>query len=271
MSAQEGAMVKRMHSGRAAQSGVYGALLAARGFTGAPDVLEAGFGGFLSTMGDGSARPELLTAGLGEHWETRAIGFKRHASCAAAHTSLDVVSDLRDAIGSAADVVAVRIQTSRHTYLHCGWEYRPTGVTAAQMSIPYGVARMILDGRVAAEQFGEDAIADPAAVALARRVHVVPDQAIDALGPDLRHTVRVEVRLADGRTLGGEASHRRGCPADPLPEREVRAKFDELAGHVIGADGAARLAAAVDDIETAAGLGDLLAPLLTTANATETA
>ena len=47
MSAQEGAMVKRMHSGRAAQSGVYGALLARRGFTGIKNVVEADFGGFL--------------------------------------------------------------------------------------------------------------------------------------------------------------------------------------------------------------------------------
>src|SRR6202451_2697127 len=34
MAAQYGAMVKRMHAGRAAQSGLYGALLASRGFTG---------------------------------------------------------------------------------------------------------------------------------------------------------------------------------------------------------------------------------------------
>ena len=41
MAAQEGAMVKRFHCGRAAQSGVYSALLAQRGFTGITDVLEA--------------------------------------------------------------------------------------------------------------------------------------------------------------------------------------------------------------------------------------
>jgi 2-methylcitrate dehydratase PrpD len=45
MAAQEGAMVKRFHSGRAAQSGVYSAYLAKRDFTGITDVLEAGYGG----------------------------------------------------------------------------------------------------------------------------------------------------------------------------------------------------------------------------------
>src|SRR6266702_3572892 len=40
MAAQFGAMVKRMHAGRAAQSGLYGALLAENGFTGIVDVFE---------------------------------------------------------------------------------------------------------------------------------------------------------------------------------------------------------------------------------------
>ena len=41
MAAQYGAMVKRMHAGRAAQSGLYGALLAGNGFTGIVDVFES--------------------------------------------------------------------------------------------------------------------------------------------------------------------------------------------------------------------------------------
>jgi len=258
MAAQEGAMVKRMHSGRAAQSGVYGALLAERGFTGAPDALEAEFGGFLAAMGAGEARPERLTAGLGERWETLDIGFKRHASCAAAHTSLDVVSDLRAEHGvTAAGVASVRLATSRHTYLHCGWDYHPAGVTAAQMSLQYGVARMLLDGRVSVDQFSESAIRDPEALALARRVEVVPDPAIDALGPERRHTVAVELRLTDGRTLAGTAQQRRGSAGDPLPAGELHAKFDDLAGRTLGAEGAARLAEAVAEIEHAPDVGGL--------------
>src|SRR5438445_552764 len=53
MCAQRGAMVKRLHSGHAAQSGVLSALLAREGFTGTEDVLEVEFGGFCGTMGGG--------------------------------------------------------------------------------------------------------------------------------------------------------------------------------------------------------------------------
>src|SRR3978361_244435 len=57
MAAQEGAMVKRLHAGRAAQAGVQAALLAQRGFTGILDVLEAGYGGFLRFFAQQTKRP----------------------------------------------------------------------------------------------------------------------------------------------------------------------------------------------------------------------
>src|ERR1700722_14422616 len=50
MAAQYGAMVKRMHAGRAAQSGLYGALLAEAGFTGITNVFESEYGGFFNTF-----------------------------------------------------------------------------------------------------------------------------------------------------------------------------------------------------------------------------
>ena len=50
MAAQYGAMVKRMHAGRSAQSGLYGALLAEAGFTGIVDVFESDYGGFCTTF-----------------------------------------------------------------------------------------------------------------------------------------------------------------------------------------------------------------------------
>jgi aconitate decarboxylase len=67
MAAQHSSMVKRMHPGRSAQAGVYGALLAAKGFTGIEDILEVPYGGFCSTFVD---KPNLshLTQDLGERF-----------------------------------------------------------------------------------------------------------------------------------------------------------------------------------------------------------
>ena len=85
MAAQEGAMVKRFHSGRAAQSGVYAAQLAQRNFTGITDVLEAAYGGYLAVYSD-TPNAKRITDDLGKTWETLNVGYKPHASVTSIHS-----------------------------------------------------------------------------------------------------------------------------------------------------------------------------------------
>src|SRR5260370_18609790 len=59
--ARTGAMTKRFHAGRASQSGGLAAYLAGQGFTGSLDVLEAPFGGFISTP-HGQHHPATMRA-----------------------------------------------------------------------------------------------------------------------------------------------------------------------------------------------------------------
>src|SRR5580658_3573607 len=97
MAAQYGAMVKRMHAGRAAQSGLYGALLAERGFTGIVDVFEAPYGGFCSTFSRSTDRFKLdeLSWELGRQFETMRISLKFYSCVGSNHTTLDAIRDIR--------------------------------------------------------------------------------------------------------------------------------------------------------------------------------
>jgi len=97
MAAQYGAMVKRMHAGRAAQSGLYGALLASDGFTGITDVFEAPYGGFCTTFSRSQDRFTLaeLSAGLGERFETLNVSLKFYSRVGSNHTTLDAIRDIR--------------------------------------------------------------------------------------------------------------------------------------------------------------------------------
>src|SRR2546430_5367193 len=72
MAAQYGAMVKRMHAGRASQSGLYGALLAEQGFTGIENVFEAEYGGLRTTFSRSPGPFQLPqpTARPGGQWQT---------------------------------------------------------------------------------------------------------------------------------------------------------------------------------------------------------
>ncbi|MGH6673474.1 MAG: MmgE/PrpD family protein, partial [Xanthobacteraceae bacterium] len=97
MAAQYGAMVKRMHAGRAAQSGFYAALLASRNFTGIVDVFEAPYGGFCTTFSRSNDHFNLdeLSWQLGRQWETMRISLKFYSCVGSNHTTLDAIRDMQ--------------------------------------------------------------------------------------------------------------------------------------------------------------------------------
>lgn len=228
MAAQEGAMVKRLHSGRAAQSGIYSAQLARRGFTGVEDVLEAAYGGYLVTHSDNPA-PEKLTAGLGTMWEVSNVGFKPYAAVTSIHTALDALLQImRDNGLSADDIAAVDVAISEATYVHCAWEYKAQGLTAAQMNLYFGLAMIAIDGNAFVEQYREDRLQDPAVLDFIGRITARIDPEIEAMGAAFRHAARVSVRTQDGRTLDAEILNRRGSAENPLSADDVERKFRDV-------------------------------------------
>src|SRR5258708_6719792 len=139
MAAQYGAMVKRMHAGRASQSGLYGALLAEQGFTGIENVFEAEYGGFCTTFSRSQDRfpPPQLPAGLGDTWQTMAVSLKFYACVASNHTALDALRALQAPHGfGAADVERLVVHGSLITADYFGWQYLPYGMTSGQLSHP---------------------------------------------------------------------------------------------------------------------------------------
>lgn len=228
MSAQEGAMVKRMHSGRAAQSGVYGALLARRGFTGIKNVVEADFGGFLTTLSD-TLDAEKITKGLGREWETMIVGFKPFSSVASIHSALDALRQVMQQNKLKADDIAkVHVGLSTMTHVHCAWEYKAQGVTAAQMNLFFGLAAIAVDGNAFVDQYREDRLRDPRILDFIGRIEAVADKEIDAMGALFRHASRVTVTTRDGRKHSMEMLHRLGSPENPLKPAEVQQKFRTL-------------------------------------------
>jgi 2-methylcitrate dehydratase PrpD len=264
MAAQYGAMVKRMHAGRAAQSGLYAALLAEAGFTGITDVLESEYGGFCTTFSRSRDRFDLseLTAGLGDRWETLRVSLKFYACVASNHTALDAIRNLRARRPFAvADVDRIVVHAARVTVDHAGWTYRPEGLTAAKLNLSFCVATLLLEDDVFVDQFSDEVIADRARMALAAKVAVVEDPAITARGREFRHTVRIEVHLRDGTRLEGTAEAARGSEGLFATEAEVVAKFTKLASHTLPPGQVEALRDAVLDLpklEDAADLARLL-------------
>jgi aconitate decarboxylase len=232
MAAQYGAMVKRMHAGRAAQSGLYGALLAEAGFTGIVDVFESPYGGFCSTFSRSHDRFNLaeLTAGLGERFETFGVALKFYSCVGSNHTTLDAIRTIvaRRPFG-ADDVAKITVHGSQATVDHVGWPYKPQGLTSAQMNLPFCVATLLAEGDVFVDQFSEAAVTDPRRMALAAKVEVVHDPAITARGAKLRHMVRVDVQFNDGTLTSETVEAPRGSEHKFASEADVVEKFRKLA------------------------------------------
>lgn len=259
MAAQEGAMVKRLHSGRAAQSGVYSALLAQLGFTGITDVLEAPYGGFLSTLSD-KPDPARLTAGLGDTWETLQVGYKPHASVTSIHTALDALAQImREHQLSADDIRAVEAGLSPMTHLHCAWEYRAQGVTAAQMNLYYGLAVIALDGMAFTRQYREDRLNDPRIIDFIGRISARIDPQIEGMGAAFRHAARVKVTARDGRVFERLALDRRGSPENPLAPEDIEHKFMNVVADCVDSARAARIVQLVRELERLDTLDELIA------------
>jgi aconitate decarboxylase len=261
MAAQYGAMVKRMHAGRAAQSGLYAGLLAQGGFTGIRDVFESPYGGFCTTFSASRDKFDLaaLSAGLGEKFETMRISLKFYSSVSSSHTSLDAIRILQERRPfKAGDVESVTVRGSRVTVEHVGWPYQPEGLTSAQLNLPFCVATLLLEGDVFVAQFTEAAVSDPDRIALAQKVRVVEDPSITAKGSAHRHEVEVEVLLTDGTRLVQRVETPRGSESNFATEAQVVDKFHNLADDVLGREASVQLRQAV------IGLADLedVAPIL---------
>jgi 2-methylcitrate dehydratase PrpD len=253
MAAQEGSMVKRMHPGRAAQSGVYGALLAAKGFTGIENILEAPYGGFCSTLSD-RADIDLITKKLGEEYVSLNIGFKLYPCCANNHTSLDGLKNIRTTHPGlrAGDVKKIVVSTTRSSKLHVGWPYVPDSVTTAQMNLSYCLAAALIDGEFSVGQVAEDSIGRKDILETAQRIEVVEDPELDSLGDRFRYAVQLEVVLTDGTSLRERVLHAKGSEENPVGETELEEKFRLLASKAIKESQVERLYDTVHRLETVA-------------------
>ena len=231
MAAQFGSMVKRMHAGRSSQSGLYGALLAEKGFTGIIDVFEAPYGGFCTTFSRSTDRFDMkeLSAGLGECFETMRIALKFYSCVGSNHTSLDAVRAIQARRPFTLDELSkIVIHGSQVTVDHVGWAYRPEGLTSAQLNLPFCVATLLLRGDVFVDEFTPEAVHDESRIALSRKVEVVHDPAITALGSKFRHKVRVEIHFTDGSRQEETREAPRGSEQSFASLDEIVEKFCKL-------------------------------------------
>ena len=252
----DGAMSKRYHPGRAAEIGVTAAYMARAGFTGPTRVLDAPWGGFVATYGNGGERPEELTRDLARPYRIMRSGIKPYAACRGLHSALDVVLGMRSEHGfSAADVGVVEIGCSRANMQSLA-DADPKTRLAAQMSLPYGIGVALVTGRAGLEEFEDRRIADPEVRAAMGRVVMTHDP-----GHDDHTEPDVAVVLTDGRRFEGHEPIGLGDWRNPLTTGQVVEKYEGLAPRVLADTDVAALKDAVFAMPEPGSLETVLATL----------
>ena len=229
MAAQEGAMVKRLHSGRAAEAGVLAAELAAKKFTGISNIIEADYGGFLSSF-SGKNNFVRSTDQLGEVWECANTGIKPYSSVTSIHAALDCLKTImRNNKIISSDIKQIKAKISHPTYVHCAWAYENHNVTSAQMNIYYGLALMALEGELFVDQFSAEKISNPEILGYMKKISAEVDPEIEKLGHEFRHMASLELITNDNKKFIHTEKFRKGSPENPIPRNEILEKFNSLA------------------------------------------
>ena len=224
-------MTKPLHGGHAADVGAMAAMGAAKGLTGALDMLEGdvGFGAAMSVNPDWSK----AVKDLGVDYHITRVTFKNHGCCGHTFAPIDGVLHLQKTHGFTwRDLKRVKIATYK-----AGTDITnnpdPAGEYQAKFSLQYVTAHALVHGSVRLVAFAPERLLDPDVRAVLAKVEVVADPVLSKGYPGQR-AAHVEVELNDGQVLKHFQPTRKGDPEMPLTDDEVNDKFLELATPVIG-------------------------------------
>lgn len=241
----DGALVKRFHPGKAAETGVSAALLADAGLTGPRHVLDAKWGGFYGTYAPGVATPERAVAGLGTEFHILQSGIKPYACCRTLHSVVDaVLAIVGPAPGGSGSVQAMVVHGNAQTRLQFE-RAEVRNMLEAQFSAPYCLAVAASSGRATLDQFEPLRTGDPEVRRLMAATTIVADR---VLGP--KDYPSLEVVFKDGRRESMDVPFAKGAPEAPISDDELVDKAMSLLGPVLGRARAQGVVDAVWTLET---------------------
>jgi 2-methylcitrate dehydratase PrpD len=233
----KGAPIKNTAMGWGSLIGIWGAKLCAAGLFGPVTGIEGDFGYARATADVYDLRkiddPANVNRGILN------TGIKPYSCCRQHHSAVDAMLELRERHELKPEQVA-GILVRTFAVASRGKHQRPETVASATYSAPFSVASALITGSCWREQYTEERIKDHNVLALASKVEVVKDDALDALY-DEKWPAIVEVRTTDGRLLSARRDIMKGEPEDPLSDLALRRKFDSLATDAVSAEHSERI------------------------------
>lgn len=214
---ETGAMSKHLHAGRASESGLLAAEMAACGFTGPGEILEGKKGFFAATCDDPA--PHKVLEDPAARWQLSLTSVKPWPSCRHTHPIIDCALEIYAELDGRG-IERVEIKTYQAALDVCDYP-EPETEYQAKFSLYHTAAIALLDGAVGLDSFDADARAR--SKTLRQAVHIEIADPFKSSYP-VSWGAEVIVHTNDGAQL---QTARKDCKGDPelaLDAEEMRTK-----------------------------------------------
>jgi len=218
---EDGAMSKHLHAGRAAQSGLMAAELAAVNISGATKILEGEKGFYSALCSDPD--PSRLVLDNEDSWQTHKTSIKPWPSCRHTHPAIDAAIELSKTL-QGQQISDVNVESYQAALDLCD-RGSPTNEYQAKFSLQHCVACALQHGEVTLDSFGSKQRSELSEQTTAVNVQVTDpfkSNYPDAWG------ARVTVKTAEGAVIHAERRHCKGDPELPLDAAAMQEKAVRL-------------------------------------------
>jgi 2-methylcitrate dehydratase PrpD len=244
-----GSMNKSFNPGRAANNGIFASVLASKNFTSSDEMIEAkrGWANTVSTKQD---YHEILD-GLGVRYEALLNTYKPFACGIVMHPAIDAAIQLRNENQLASDQIERVELKVNPLVLELTGKANPRDGLEGKFSIYHAASIALVEGAGGEKQFSDRAVSDPTVVALRGKVVPVVTPGIEPAQVDMTIT------LKDGRALHRFIAHAIGSVEVPMTDKQLEAKFADLAGGIISPSAIQRVIEACWSVESLTSAGEI--------------
>jgi len=265
---QFGTMVKPIHAGLAAKSGILAASLAKNHITAGLDTLDGDtgmnhlmIGPDYTLLRDSIENPEhgqtlrFETKNVGDPLLITHHGFrvKRFPNCGSAHRAMDALIKIKEKVNLSPDTVDKIIVTAPQSHLNNLMYNDPKDPYQAKFSMEFALSLIMLSGNCTLKDFSMEKVNDPSVRSIYKLISLKPIDKSESEIP-----TEVKVILKDNSFIEEKVFFPVGSKNLPFTNREYWDKFDNCAKEIISEENYLDLCKKLENFTSLDSISDLM-------------
>ncbi len=257
--AGELSMWKGCSFAEAARNALFSVMLAREGMTGPAPIFEGEMGFWKQVSGKFDMNIDLFGGRRGK-FKINYTSIKYFPAEYHSQSAIWAALSLRKKINDIKEIVSIDIATQEAGFTILGNDpakWNPTTKETADHSLPYIVGRAFLDGKIDNNTYAAKKLRERDIIDFMKKIKVSEDKSLTAMYPK-RVANKITLKLVSGKTISETVNDPRGHHYNPMTNKEIEKKFNELAEGFISNEKKKKILESVNSLENAKGLGGLI-------------